>query len=106
VCTMCAPRDQRKSSNNQREQAEVNALHYRKLLASTDLDEAKRKTVEGLLGIEEEKLLQIESERTAKSRPAVLFRRLTTRRPGAVALTIRLRPGFDRRDQLRRKMSG
>jgi hypothetical protein len=26
VCTMCAPRDQRKSSNNQREQAELNAL--------------------------------------------------------------------------------
>jgi hypothetical protein len=29
VCTMCAPGDQRKSSNNQAEQAELNALQCR-----------------------------------------------------------------------------
>jgi hypothetical protein len=45
--------------------AELNIEHYRKLLASADLDEAKRKTVETLLAAEQEKLAQIKSERAA-----------------------------------------
>ena len=48
--------------------AELNIEHYRKLLASGSLDEAKRKTVEGLLAAEEAKLKQIAAQRkgTAK----------------------------------------
>ena len=45
--------------------AELNIEHYRKLLASGDMDETKRKTVEGLLAVEEEKLAQIKAERAA-----------------------------------------
>ena len=45
--------------------AELNIEHYRKLLASADLNEAKRKTVETLLAAEQEKLAHIKSERAA-----------------------------------------
>jgi hypothetical protein len=45
--------------------AELNIEHYRKLLASADPDEAKRKTVETLLAAEQVKLAQIKSERAA-----------------------------------------
>jgi hypothetical protein len=43
--------------------AELNIEHYRKLLASRNLDEAKRKTVDGLLAAEEVKLKQIVAQR-------------------------------------------
>lgn len=46
--------------------AELNVEHYRKLLASTDMDEAKRKTVEGLLAVEQEKLAQIKAQSAAE----------------------------------------
>jgi hypothetical protein len=42
--------------------AELNIEHYRKLLASADLEETKRKTVENLLAAEQEKLSQIKSD--------------------------------------------
>ncbi len=45
--------------------AELNIEHYRKLLASPDLDETKRRTVESLLAAEEAKLAQIKAERAA-----------------------------------------
>jgi hypothetical protein len=48
--------------------AELNIEHYRKLLASGNLDETQRKTVEDLLASEKEKLAQIKAERAdAKS---------------------------------------
>jgi hypothetical protein len=51
--------------------AELNIEHYRKLLATAGLDETKRKTVEGLLAAEEEKLAQIKAQHaTAKSTKA------------------------------------
>ena len=45
--------------------AELNIDHYRKLLASADLDETKRSTVESLLLAEEAKLAQIKADREA-----------------------------------------
>lgn len=45
--------------------AELNIEHYRKLLASADLDDVKRKTVLGLLSAEQVNLAQIKSERAA-----------------------------------------
>jgi hypothetical protein len=45
--------------------AELNIEHYRKLLASADLDETKRRTIERLLAAEEAKLAQIKAEREA-----------------------------------------
>ena len=47
--------------------AELNIEHYRKLLASGDLDDTKRNTVEALLAAEEEKLAQINAQRAAAS---------------------------------------
>lgn len=45
--------------------AELNIEHYRKLLASADLDDVKRNTVLGLLSAEQVNLAQIKSERAA-----------------------------------------
>lgn len=45
--------------------AELNIEHYRKLLASADLGDVKRKTVLGLLSAEQGKLAQIKPERAA-----------------------------------------
>jgi hypothetical protein len=45
--------------------AELNIEHFRKLLASGDLDEQKRQTVARLLAAEEQNLAQIKSERAA-----------------------------------------
>ncbi len=44
--------------------AELNIEHYRKLLA-TEIDAAKRETVERLLGAEQEKLDKIKAQRAA-----------------------------------------
>ena len=46
--------------------AELNIEHYRKLLASENLDEIKRKIVEALLAAEQEKLAQIKAQRAAE----------------------------------------
>jgi hypothetical protein len=45
--------------------AELNIEHYRKLLASEDMDETKREVVETLLAAEQEKLAQIKAQRAA-----------------------------------------
>jgi hypothetical protein len=46
--------------------AQLNIEHYRKLLASGNLDEAQRTTVETLLAAEEGKLAQIKAQRAAE----------------------------------------
>jgi len=45
--------------------AELNIEHYRKLLASADIDESKRRTVEILLATEQETLVRIKTEMAA-----------------------------------------
>jgi hypothetical protein len=49
--------------------AELNIEHYRKLLASEVIDEAKRKVVENLLAAEQQKLAQIKARRAAARSP-------------------------------------
>jgi len=50
--------------------AEPNIEHYRKLLASGDLDGTKRRTIESVLVVEEAKLAQIKAERAAARIPS------------------------------------
>jgi hypothetical protein len=45
--------------------AELNIEHYRKLLASADFDESKRRTVEILLATEQKLLTRIKTEQAA-----------------------------------------
>ncbi len=50
--------------------AELNIEHYPKLLASANLDETKRRTIESLLVAEEAMLAQIKAERAAARIPS------------------------------------